>query len=170
MHEGTRRVKCLAARRTALLLTGSVQTYLGAMSQINRRTFIATGLGAFVTVLVTARLAHARRRHDPKPHPDPRPGITGASVATKEQLASTPALIPIFDSVREMPEIADGIRCRCGCADAPGFRSLLSCYEGADAMARECHTCQGEAKLAARLKQSGKSLDEIRAAIDAKYA
>ena len=69
-----------------------------------------------------------------------------------------------------MPEIADGIRCRCGCADSPGYRSLLSCYEGADAMARECHTCQGEAKLAARLKKDGKSLDEIRAAIDAKYA
>jgi hypothetical protein len=140
------------------------------MPQISRRTFIATGLGAFVTVLATTRLAHARSHRDPKPHPDPRPGITGANVATKEQLASTPALIPIFDSVREMPEIVDGIRCRCGCADSPGFRSLLCCYEGAVAMARECHTCQGEAKLAARLKQSGKSLDEIRAAIDAKYA
>ena len=140
------------------------------MPQITRRTFIATGLGAVAAVVATATLAHARRRPDPKPHPDPRPGITGAKVATKEQLASSPALIPIFDDVREMPEIADGIRCRCGCADAPGFRSLLSCYEGADAMARECHTCQGEAKLAARLKKSGKSLDEIRAAIDAKYA
>jgi hypothetical protein len=153
-----------------LLLTCSVRIYLGAMPQITRRTFIATALGAFAGVFGVARLAHARRRHDPKPHPDPRPGITGANVATKEQLASTPALIPIFDDVRAMPEIADGIRCRCGCADAPGFRSLLNCYEGADAMARECHTCQGEAKLAARLKKSGKSLDEIRAAIDAKYA
>ncbi|HEV7703033.1 MAG TPA: PCYCGC motif-containing (lipo)protein [Gemmatimonadaceae bacterium] len=140
------------------------------MPHLNRRTFIATGLGALAAVLATSRIAHARRPRDPKPHPDPRPGITGANVATKEQLASSPALIPIFDSVREMPEIADGIRCRCGCADSPGFRSLLSCYEGADAMAKECHTCQGEAKLAARLKKSGKSLDEIRAAIDAKYA
>ena len=161
----------MARRATSvLLLTGSVQPYLGAMPRINRRTFITTGLGAVVTVLATAELAHARRHHDPKPHPDPRPGISGDNVATKEQLASTPALIPIFDSVREMPEIADGIRCLCGCADSPGFRSLLSCYEGADAMARECHTCQGEAKLAARLRKSGKSLDEIRAAIDAKYA
>lgn len=139
------------------------------MAQITRRTFIATGLVAFAAVFATFTVAHARRRRDPKPHPDPRPGITGAKVATKEQLASTPALIPLFDSVREIPEIADGIRCQCGCADSPGFRSLLSCYEGADAMARECRTCQGEARLAARLEKSGKSLDEIRAAIDAKF-
>ncbi|MDQ2766007.1 MAG: PCYCGC domain-containing protein [Gemmatimonadota bacterium] len=139
------------------------------MPTLSRRAFLATGLGAFAAVFATASHAHARRRGDPKPHPDPRPGITGDKVATKEQLANMPALIPVFDDVRDMPEIADGIRCRCGCADSPGYRSLLTCYEGADAMARECHTCQGEAKLAARLKKSGKSLDDIRAAIDAKF-
>lgn len=113
--------------------------------------------------------AHARRRHARGPHPDPRPGITGDKVATKEQLANAAALIPLFDDVRAMPEIADGIRCHCGCANSPGYRSLLSCYEGAEAMARECHTCQGQARLAARLKKEGKSLDEIRSAIDAKF-
>jgi hypothetical protein len=145
------------------------------MTHISRRTFLASGIGAVVALAASIPIAHvahahahARRTHDPKPHPDPRPGITGAKVATKEQLKDTPALIPLFDSVREMPEIADGIRCHCGCADTPGFRSLLSCYEG-DAMAKECRTCQGQARIAARLKQSGKSLDEIRAAIDAKF-
>lgn len=139
---------------------------------VSRRSFIATGLGAFVAVLASSAAlhAHARRRRAPGSHPDPRPGITGEKVATKEQLHDASALIPVFDSVRAMPEVADGIRCHCGCADSPGFRSLLSCYEGADAMARECHTCQGQAKLAARLHQSGKSLDEIRAAIDAKFS
>src|SRR5450432_2041418 len=135
------------------------------MTRISRRAFLAAGIGALAAMAVAVPIAHARarRRHAPGPHPDPRPGITGAKVATKEQLKDVPALIPLFDSVREMPEIADGIRCHCGCADTPGFRSLLSCYEG-DAMAKECHTCQGQARLAARLKQSGKSLDEIRAA------
>ena len=144
------------------------------MPTVSRRTFIAAGCTALATFVVPAALAQARTPgardvRDPKPHPDPRPGITGEKVATKEQLAATPALISVFDSVRAMPEIADGIRCRCGCADSPGYRSLLTCYEGADAMARECRTCQGEAKLAARLEKEGKSLDEIRAAIDAKF-
>ena len=141
------------------------------MPPLSRRAFIASGLGVLAAQLASATAAHARapRSHARGPqHPDPRPGITGAKVATKEQLAGAPALIPLFDSVRAMPEIVDGIRCHCGCADSPGFRSLLSCYEG-DAMARDCRICQGQARLAARLHQSGKSLDEIRAAIDAKF-
>jgi hypothetical protein len=145
------------------------------MLQLSRRAFIATGLGAFATLLASSAVARAhshacaRSGHEDKPHPDPRAGITGDKVATKEQLGDVPALIPLFDSVRAIPEIADGIRCHCGCADLPGYRSLLSCYEGGSAMARECKTCQGQARLAARLKKSGKSLDEIRAAIDAKF-
>jgi hypothetical protein len=146
------------------------------MPQLSRRAFIATGLGTCATLLASPAIARAhshacaRAGRARGPHPDPRPGITGAKVATKEQLAHEVALIPLFDSVRDMPEIADGIRCHCGCADLPGYRSLLSCYEGGNAMARECKTCQGQARLAARLKKSGKSLAEIRAAIDAKFA
>ena len=141
------------------------------MPPLSRRAFIASGLGVLAAQLASSTAARARapRSHARGPqHPAPRPGITGAKVATKEQLADAPALIPLFDSVRAMPEIVDGIRCHCGCADSPGFRSLLSCYEG-DAMARDCRICQGQARLAARLHQSGKSLDEIRAAIDAKF-
>jgi hypothetical protein len=143
------------------------------MQQLSRRAFIATGLGALATLLASSVVARAHSHVCGKvtrgPHPEPRAGITGARVATGEQLADVAALIPLFDSVRAMPEIADGIRCHCGCADLPDYRSLLSCYEGGDAMARECKTCQAQARLAARLHKSGKSLDEIRAAIDAKF-
>lgn len=41
------------------------------------------------------------------PTPTPRPKITGAKVLTAEQLKDTPHLIPLFDSVRERPEIVD---------------------------------------------------------------
>jgi hypothetical protein len=145
------------------------------MSRLTRRAFIATGLGTFATLVASSSVARAhapacaRGERTDEPHPDPRPGITGENVATSEQLADVPALIPLFDAVRAMPEIADGIRCRCGCADMPGYRSLLSCYEGASAMARECRTCQAEGRLASRLNGSGKSLDEIRSAIDRKF-
>jgi phosphoribosyl-dephospho-CoA transferase len=37
-------------------------------------------------------------------------------------------------------------------------------------MARMCLVCQGEAKMAARLHREGKTLDQIRAAIDARFA
>lgn len=104
----------------------------------------------------------------PHPHPTPRPGITGAKVLTKAQLEHNPDAAPIFDMVREIPQIADGIRCHCGCAELPDFRSLLSCYEG-DGMAQHCEICQGQGKLAYTLFKQGKSLDDIRAAIDARW-
>jgi hypothetical protein len=102
------------------------------------------------------------------PHPTPRPGITADKVLTKDQLADAPKAIPAFEMVREIPEVVDGIRCQCGCADNPGYYSLLSCYEG-DAMAKSCPICQGQGRLAYRLHKDGKTLDEIRGAIEARY-
>jgi hypothetical protein len=87
---------------------------------------------------------------------------------TKARLSDHPNLVALFDSVREIPEIVDGIHCNCGCTNPPEFYSLLSCYEERG-MARECAICQGQGRLVVRLRKEGKSLDEIRAAIDAKF-
>ncbi|HEV8612390.1 MAG TPA: PCYCGC motif-containing (lipo)protein [Gemmatimonadales bacterium] len=137
---------------------------------LSRRRFLVALCGEGIAVLALPRFALAarRRRHPTGLHPTPRPGITAAKVLSKEQLAETPSLIPVFDQVREIPEIVDGIRCQCGCADLEGYYSLLSCYEG-DAMARHCTVCQGQAHLAHRLHTQGKTLDEIRNAIDVRY-
>lgn len=113
-------------------------------------------------------MCHGPRR-DPHPHPTPRPGITADKVATEAQLGIWLDALPAFNEVRQIPEIVDGIRCNCGCADTPGYYSLLTCYEGEEAMARVCHICQGQGRLAFRLHSAGKSLDEIRAAIDARF-
>ena len=136
---------------------------------VSRRVFLercGTGLAALLPV--NGPLGRLTRFRPAGPHPAPRPGITAEKVRTAEQLADRPKLIPLFDQVREIPQIVDGIRCQCGCADREGFYSLLSCYE-ADAMARHCPVCQGEARLAHRLHKDGKTLDEIREAIDARY-
>lgn len=129
----------------------------------SRRQFLSTASAALATMFLP-RLAHAARL----PHPTPRPGITGANVLTKAQLAGKPKLIPLFDSMREMAEVADGIRCNCQCEHPPAMYSLLSCYEG-DGMARDCAVCQGQGRLVARLHKAGKTLDEIRTAVDAKF-
>lgn len=134
-------------------------------ADLTRRRFIGACSAATVALLVFRRAAWAL---SPLPHPVPRPGITGAKVLTKAQLSATPKLIPLFDSVREIPQVVDGIRCNCGCTDPPAFYSLLSCYE-AKGMARECVVCQRQARLAVRLHREGKSLDQIREAVDAKF-
>jgi hypothetical protein len=143
---------------------------------MSRRDFVAAVLG----VLPSLALFPLHRRDDcshghAKPlshydtHPTPRPGITAARVPKAEQLTATPDAIVAFDEVRQIPQIIDGIRCQCGCAGTEGFYSLLSCYEGDAAMARICIICRGEGRYAFRLHKSGKTLDEIRAAIDARY-
>jgi hypothetical protein len=99
-------------------------------------------------------------------HPTPRRGITGARVLTAAQLRDVdPEVVRSFDMVRAIPQIADGIFCHCGCEELPDHYSLLSCYEG-DGMAQGCIVCQGEGRMAYQLHRQGKTLDQIRAAID----
>lgn len=140
------------------------------MLATSRRRFLATCIAVIGGAIAAPRRAHAARgRGILRPHPRPRPGVTGERVLTRAQLADVPALVPLFDAVRAIPEVIDGIRCNCGCAESAGYYSLLTCYEG-DAMAKGCPICQGQGRLAARLHREGRSLDDIRGAIDAKFA
>lgn len=126
-------------------------------------TMFSASLGMVPQVL---RALPARVRAD---HPKPRPGITGGKVATPAMLDGDAVLIELFDAVRAIPAVVDGIRCHCGCAELNGHYSLLTCYEGANAMARICPICQGEGRVAVRMAKSGLSLAAIRSAIDAQY-
>lgn len=139
------------------------------------RAGLAAALG-LVTGGLCPRPAHARlHRHMCRrtgltgPHPEPRPGIDASHMPAAETVRSHPHAVTAFDEGRTIPEILDGIRCQCGCASEAGMRSLLSCYEGTDAMALDCDICQGETRLAYRLHREGRTLDQIRAAIDARY-
>jgi len=144
----------------------------------SRRQFLRSSASALLALigLARARPAEARARAGSRMsgpiagrHPTPRPGIDASKVLTRDQLTEHPAAEPVFEMVRKIPQIVDGIRCQCGCAELPEFYSLLSCYE-ADGMAQHCVICRGEASLAFRMHEQGKSLDQIRAAIDAKFA
>ena len=140
----------------------SILTFMG--NQFTRRRFLRSiGVAAAASVL-TPRLAHGSRVH-----PKPRPGITGAYVLKPEDLQRHKKLIPLYDSVRKIPEIMDGIECSCGCPRLPDFYSLLSCFES-NGMARECSTCQEQGRLVVKLHKQGKTLNEIRAALDTRFA
>lgn len=102
-------------------------------------------------------------------HPEPRADIDGRDVLTAEDLAGFPVEThEVYDMVREVAQVADGIGCGCGCSVMPHYRSLLTCFhEGG--MAMGCPICQGEARLVYRRVQEGQSLEQIRRAIDARY-
>ena len=135
-----------------------------------RRRFLALVPALCVGLAASGRRAWAAplRGAGTGKHPDPRPGVDASRVLTRERLTEHPEAAPVFDMVREIPQIADGLHCYCGCAEDPDFRSLLSCFEG-EGMAQMCQACQGQARLAHRLHRQGKTLRQIRAAIDAKF-
>lgn len=149
---------------------------------MNRRTFLSfagfAGVGAFMdgrhslVPEASDALLPCGSGHLPVPapraHPTPRPGITAAKVVAATQLSAWPHLQQLFDGIRAIPAIADGIRCSCGCAELPEYYSLLSCFEGA-AMATICPICQGAGKLTVRLYGEGRRLEQIRAAVDAQF-
>ena len=136
------------------------------LPQSTRRHFVAALCG----IALGPAALRAFARHTPAgPHPVPRAGISAAKIATNAQLSQRPAAIPTFALAREIPEVLDGIRCQCGCTDGKVYYSLLSCFETPDMMAAECEICQAQARLAHRLHAAGKTLDEIRKGIDAKF-
>ena len=118
-----------------------------------RRAFVATLLSAFPAL----RCGVAYARLD---HPEPRLGIDATKVRADGG--------PVFDMVREIPQVIDGIRCQCGCADKSDRYSLLSCFEG-EGMARRCEGCKAQVRLIHRLHNEGKTLAEIRAAVDEEF-
>ena len=134
------------------------------MMTISRRRFLA--LLPVALLARPVRAMDARALPTPK-HPTPRPGITAAKVLPDARLTEKSAA-PVYAMVREIPEVVDGIRCNCGCAELEGFYSLLSCYEQGG-MAQHCTICQGQAKLAYRMHKEDFSLNAIRRAIDAEF-
>ena len=141
----------------------------------SRRQFVWRAAGTLLALVGLARARPADARGlatspglGSGKHPTPRAGIDASKVLTRAQLTEHPAAEPVFAMVRKIPHVVDGIRCQCGCAELPEFYSLLSCFE-ADGMAQHCVICRGEASLAFRMHAQGKSLDQIRAAIDEQF-
>jgi len=138
-----------------------------SVSSFTRRDFLIAASVALPLITRPQRpLALAVKKG---PHPTPRPGIDASRVLAPDDLAGFPRALEPFDHVRQIPEIVDGIRCQCGCAEMKDHYSLLSCYEGKDAMAKWCPVCQSEGQVVFRLHKERKSLDEIRAAIDKEF-
>lgn len=99
-------------------------------------------------------------------HPEPRPGITAVNVLP-DSAVKLDRHKDAYQAAREIPEILDGIYCHCDCEKNRELRSLLSCFESD--MPQSCGICLGEARLARRLHREGRSLAEIRVAIDRQY-
>ena len=134
-----------------------------------RFLFVPVALAAVgVAEALSARLAAAAGRLPASVHPEPRPGVTAERILAADEL-NTEKAKKLYAQAREIPEVLDGIHCYCECHDDPmNHRSLLSCFESDQAAG--CYACGTEARLVHKLHGEGKSLAEIRDAVDRKFA
>lgn len=100
-------------------------------------------------------------------HPEPREHIGHDHVAHAARYAAYPRVAQIYERVAETPHVVDGIYCYCDCSEHSGHYSLLDCFH--DDHAARCDICLSEGDMAYRMHHEGKSLDEIRTAIDRLY-
>jgi hypothetical protein len=100
-------------------------------------------------------------------HPAPRAHVHAGDVVTAERYAAYPRVAAAYEKAAAIPEILDGLYCHCDCSDHSGHYSLLDCFR--DDHAAYCDVCMAEAELAYAMTGDGKSLAEIRAAIDGFY-
>jgi hypothetical protein len=136
---------------------------------IARRTFFVQA-AAMMALVATDREGLARSlngRRSGLPHPEPRPGITSENVLAESELGERRRVREAYDAARTHPEVFDGIYCPCGCDKSMNHRSLLSCFESRQAIG--CMACREEAELVGRLAGKGKTLDEIRLAVDKEF-
>jgi hypothetical protein len=121
----------------------------------------AAAAAALVGLLVATRGSHVVA------HPDPRPGVTAERVLPPAMVVQTPRAAEAYAVARDGPQVLDGVYCHCECAKHFGHRSLLTCFESDHGA--QCDICIGEALLATELATRGRSLADIRRAIDDRF-
>jgi hypothetical protein len=100
-------------------------------------------------------------------HPEPRAGVHAGDVVSPERYAAFPRVQAAYQKVAAIPQVIDGLYCHCDCEGHSGHYSLLDCFR--DDHAAHCDVCMAEAELAYGMTSQGRTLDEIRAAIDGFY-
>lgn len=135
----------------------------------NRKNSVPVWIYGLLGVLLIAagyRLIAARNAGSTG-HPTPRAGITADKVLPASALTEHPDVVSVYAMADEIPEVLDGLYCHCECSKHSGHYSLLECFESDHGA--HCDICLEEAELAYRMVKEGKSLTEIRAAIDARF-
>lgn len=130
-------------------------------SPVVRYTVVALGVVVVLLGLVSTRQANAG-------HPEPRTDLTGVTVAPASRYEQYPRIARIYAMAAEVPQVLDGLYCHCDCSKHSGHRSLLACFQ--DDHGAGCDVCLHEASLAHQMTTEGRSLKEIRRAIDEFYA
>lgn len=135
---------------------------------INRSSFLRQAGGLLVAAFVAPTGFADLIRTRSLEHPEPREGITGERVLSAEALgkfARRSKVMDCYDGARAHPAIFDGVACACSCGGRRAeHRSLLVCFETMQATG--CGACTEEAEVVLKAVGQGKSLADVRLAVD----
>lgn len=100
-------------------------------------------------------------------HPAPRGDKTAEWVMGADAFVGYDRIQETYRMAAEIPQVLDGLYCYCDCSKHSDHYSLLDCFHSEHGAG--CDICLTEAQLAYKMTKEGKSLEQIRAQIDALY-
>lgn len=118
-------------------------------------------------VLIVALFA-TRRDAQGAQHPAPRSTASASSVVPASRYDGYPRIKETYAEVAQVPEVVDGVYCYCHCEENMGHYSLLDCFSSDHAA--NCDVCLSEGALAYKMTKDGKTLNQVRHAVDQLYA
>lgn len=135
-----------------------------AVVRRSRTPWVIAALAGLAVIVVVA----VGRQGAGHVHPEPRVDEDLAvSVMPAGFFANDPRVHHAYAVAREAAVVLDGIYCFCQCHETIGHRSLYQCFQSQHGAG--CDICINQAELAYRMNSEGRTLNEIRAAMDATW-
>jgi hypothetical protein len=116
--------------------------------------------------LLLAAVLIVNKRADAVVHPTPRPEARQIMLQNPERYADLPDVAETYKLAADVRSTLDGLFCYCYCKGG-GHYSLLDCFR--DDHGAGCDICLESVRIAHRMNQEGKSLDQIRAQLDLQF-
>lgn len=131
-------------------------------ARTNSLLYGLTGLFLLIAAIVTLAT-----RADGGAHPQPRSEADQLVTASPHLFNAYPEIKETYTMAAQVKSTLDGLFCYCHCKGA-GHYSLLDCFR--DEHGAGCDICLESARVAHRMANEGRSLDEIRQTIDQMFA
>lgn len=175
----SQRVQVPVRKFTGALTGGSMSKRRNPASpRANRRTTAAAkqhsnvdyrraGYTVALLLIGVAALAVFMTTKGAVAHPAPREDADAEEVVHHSHYTDYPRVQAVYKQAAEIPRVLDGLHCYCECGAHSGHYSLLDCFKSDHGAG--CDICLTSASVAYDLHKQGKSLDEIRSAVDELY-
>jgi hypothetical protein len=143
----------------------------GTMSRRNRparrRTKVPWIIAAVAGLILVIALGTGGRRPG-HVHPEPRTEVDlSYGVMPPSFFPANARVQGAYQIAQRISVVLDGVYCYCRCHETIGHRSLFQCFQSQHGS--DCDICIGQAELAYRMNAEGRTLNEIRAAMDATW-